>query len=82
MLFSALTLAGVIIGAHGATRVPDDLFLDDTDVSTPAVAARFGSFTSSCVQEAQHTARTAAQAGMGCLRAGMLLKWQEGMLSN
>jgi hypothetical protein len=33
VLFSALTLSCAIIGLHGATRVPDDLFLDDTDVS-------------------------------------------------
>ncbi|KAF6263896.1 PRA1 family protein-domain-containing protein [Scenedesmus sp. NREL 46B-D3] len=31
VLFSALTLSCAIIGLHGATRVPDDLFLDDAD---------------------------------------------------
>jgi hypothetical protein len=33
VLFSALTLSCAIIGLHGATRVPDDLFLDEADVS-------------------------------------------------
>ncbi|WIA34058.1 hypothetical protein OEZ86_012436 [Tetradesmus obliquus] len=31
VLFSALTLSCVIIGLHGASRVPDDLFLDEAD---------------------------------------------------
>lgn len=33
VLFSALTLSVAIIALHGAMRVPDDLFLDETDVS-------------------------------------------------
>lgn len=32
VLFSALTLSLAIIGLHGALRVPDDLFLDETEV--------------------------------------------------
>eukprot|EP00878_Enallax_costatus_P005248 GHUV01005515.1.p1 GENE.GHUV01005515.1~~GHUV01005515.1.p1 ORF type:complete len:219 (+),score=60.69 GHUV01005515.1:195-851(+) len=31
VLFSALTLSCAIIGLHGAMRVPDDLFLDDSE---------------------------------------------------
>lgn len=30
---SAVFMSCAIIGLHGALRVPDDLFLDDTDVS-------------------------------------------------
>jgi hypothetical protein len=30
---SAVLMSCAMIGLHGAMRVPDDLFLDDTDVS-------------------------------------------------
>jgi hypothetical protein len=47
---SAVVLSCAIIGLHGAMRVPDDLFLDDTDVSAGQVdpfkclvRGRFGS---------------------------------------
>lgn len=36
---SAVVLSCAIIGLHGAMRVPDDLFLDDTDVGSTAAAA-------------------------------------------
>jgi hypothetical protein len=34
---SSVVLSCAIIGLHGAMRVPDDLFLDDTDVSAGQV---------------------------------------------
>lgn len=33
VVMSAVVLSCAIIGLHGAMRVPDDLFLDDSDVS-------------------------------------------------
>jgi hypothetical protein len=36
---SAVLMSCAMIGLHGATRVPDDLFLDDTDVSIPGGGA-------------------------------------------
>lgn len=33
VVFTALMFSFAVVGLHGATRVPDDLFLDDTQVS-------------------------------------------------
>lgn len=33
ILFTAIGISLVVIAAHGAFRVPDDLFLDDSEVS-------------------------------------------------
>jgi hypothetical protein len=32
VVFSALTFGAALVAAHGATRVPDDLFIDDSEV--------------------------------------------------
>lgn len=41
VLFSALTLSGVLICMHGATRVPDDLFLDESDVGSSQIVQQW-----------------------------------------
>ena len=33
ILFTALGISVAVIGLHGATRVPDDLFTDEAEVS-------------------------------------------------
>lgn len=33
VVFSALVTGAALVALHGATRVPDDLFIDDADVS-------------------------------------------------
>lgn len=42
VVMSSVVLSCAIIGLHGAMRVPDDLFLDDTDVSTGQVDYAMG----------------------------------------
>lgn len=38
VVFSALMMGAALVAVHGATRVPDDLFLDDADVSAGQAA--------------------------------------------
>jgi hypothetical protein len=72
VLFSALTLSCAIIGLHGATRVPDDLFLDEADVSTfgerTAAATAAGTATAAAAAAwavlAQHAVEVAAAAAV------------------
>lgn len=46
VVMSAVVLSCAIIGLHGAMRVPDDLFLDDTDANAGLLSIFTGSATS------------------------------------
>jgi len=43
VVFSALMFGAALVAAHGATRVPDDLFIDDADANQGLLSILTGS---------------------------------------
>jgi hypothetical protein len=63
ILFTAIGISLVVIAAHGAFRVPDDLFLDDSEVRRQRKPVR--------LSYAQHATDTAHHHAVARLRVAL-----------